>query len=78
MSHGQPFRSVSKIQLSIMERNTCTPSFSPFQALFPKGRKSITFDIFLTVQNCIPCAVDPTSIWYIFLAYPDFSQGNCT
>ena len=52
--------------------------FLHFEALFPKGRKSITFDIFLTVQNCIPCAVDPTSIWYIFLAYPDFSQGNCT
>ena len=40
--------------------------FLHFEALFPKGRKSITFDIFLTVQNCIPCAVDPTSIWYIF------------
>ena len=37
MSHGQPFRSVSKIQLSIMERNTCTPSFSPFWSTFSQG-----------------------------------------
>ena len=50
--------------------------FLHFEALFPKGRKSITFDIFLTVQNCIPCAVDPTSIWYIFFGISWFFPGK--